>query len=164
MNSSIVMRIRPAFEVDLPALARLHGASFSQVWDSAALAGLLAHGSKTLLAEQDGAILGFVLYRLAADEAEILTLVCAAEARRRGIARHLVQAAATDAADSGAAHLFLEVGTDNEPARGLYAALGFKQIGQRKEYYPSTSGKSEDALLLSCSLPLSGLGKPARLD
>jgi ribosomal-protein-alanine N-acetyltransferase len=39
------------------------------------------------------------------------------------------------AAEHGATACFLEVAEDNAAARGLYAALGFAEIGRRRDYY-----------------------------
>ncbi|TGK22398.1 GNAT family N-acetyltransferase [Leptospira fluminis] len=40
--------------------------------------------------------------------------------------------------------VFLEVGASNLVAKGLYASLGFREIGRRKDYYSS----GEDAILM----------------
>jgi ribosomal-protein-alanine N-acetyltransferase len=49
-----------------------------------------------------------------------------------------------EAARQGAERLFLEVATGNAPARALYAAMGFVEIGQRRHYYPD----GDDALIM----------------
>jgi len=87
---------------------------------------------------------GFVLARVIVDEAEILTLAVAPAVQRQGLARRLMTAAATRAASQGAACLFLEVSAANAPARALYAACGFTQVGRRRAYYDDGS----DALIL----------------
>jgi ribosomal-protein-alanine N-acetyltransferase len=48
---------------------------------------------------------------------------------------------------------FLEVRRSNEGAINLYRSMGFVQIGERKNYYPSKSDR-EDALIMSRDLPL----------
>jgi [ribosomal protein S18]-alanine N-acetyltransferase len=78
---------------------------------------------------------GVILVRLAADEAEILTLAVAPEARRRGIACQLILAAIQHLSALGATILFLEVSTSNTPALALYDRCGFRQVGQRRNYY-----------------------------
>ena len=78
---------------------------------------------------------GMVLARVAADEAEILTIAVLPEARRRGLGRALLEATATEAAARGAVALFLEVSAENVPARALYAGHGFVPVGQRRGYY-----------------------------
>ena len=88
-----------------------------------------------------------MLGRVAADEAEILTLAVAPHARGKGLGRALLQAAINKARHSGAATMFLEVGADNPHALALYAGLGSAKVGARKGYY-----EGRDALVLR--LPL----------
>ncbi len=136
-------------------LAAIHAASFppEDAWGAAMFAAQLGQPGVSALIDEAG---GMVLLRVAADEAEILTLAVAAEARRRGIGRRLMLAAAEAARRAGAARLFLEVSAANAPARALYEALGFRRVGQRRRYYadgsdalmmvlPLTSGAAEEA-------------------
>ncbi len=91
---------------------------------------------------------GFVLARVAADEAEILTLAVAPAMRRHGLGRELMQAAMAAAAGRGAASVALEVAERNAAARSLYAGLGFAGVGRRRGYY----GAGGDALILWAAL------------
>ena len=105
---------------------------------------------------------GFILIRVVADEAEILTLAVRPQARRHGLGLSLVEQAAQTAAEHGAARLFLEVAEDNAAARSLYARAGFETAGRRPRYYARANGPAVDALLLSLNLsrPLpSGAGR-----
>jgi len=45
----------------------------------------------------------------------------------------------------GARQIYLEVRESNAPARRLYAAHGFREVGRRKEYYRRPV---EDAIVL----------------
>lgn len=152
------MNIRTARDGDLADLARLHKTSFAEAWNEQALKDLIASGAAAIVAEGDGRIAGFILFRTASDQAEILTIAVAPDARRNGVGRALVNEAARAAAHAGATRLFLEVGANNAPARALYAGLGFAKTGQRKGYYRTLGAAPEDALVLSATLPLSGLG------
>ena len=69
--------IRVATHDDAARLAAVHAASFADVWDAAALAALMKGEGVTTLCGADG----FVMVRVAADEAEILTLAVAPPAR-----------------------------------------------------------------------------------
>lgn len=124
-------------------LAVLHAQAFppEERWDEAAFAGLLSlPGVFGWIAGE----MGFVLARVAADEAEILTLAIRPEARRQGIGRGLMQAAMVRAGQLGATVLYLEVARSNAAACALYHALGFAQAGHRRRYYPDGG----DALVL----------------
>ena len=130
---------------DIAALAALHAASFADAWSASFIRDLLGGPGVFAFVRQEG----FILARVAAGEAEILTLAVAPTARRRGAGRALVREAATHAQGLGADTLFLEVAKDNEAAQKLYAGVGFKPVGLRKAYY---SGK--DAQVLRAALPL----------
>lgn len=91
---------------------------------------------------------GFILFRMAADEAEVLTLAVSPACRRRGLGRRLLQAALDRAQARGAVNMFLEVAADNIPASSLYVSAGFTQVGRRPGYYPGGG----DALVLRRAL------------
>lgn len=129
-------------------LAALHAAAFAAPWDSAAFADLLGQAGVFAEVEDEG----FILIRVVADEAEILTLAVRPEARRRGLAAGLVQTAAVRAAALGGERLFLEVADDNAAARALYARCGFTEAGRRRAYYPAEGGGRTDALILALNL------------
>ncbi len=78
---------------------------------------------------------GMILGRVAADEAEILTLAVDPGQRRRGVGSALLSAAMAHAANLGAVFMFLEVAVTNDAARALYAAHGFTKAGLRRHYY-----------------------------
>jgi ribosomal-protein-alanine N-acetyltransferase len=91
---------------------------------------------------------GFVLGRLAADEAEVLSLGVAQAWQRRGLGRRLIEALARAAREMGARQLHLEVGAGNSAARALYAGLGFEESGRRRGYYVHPGMPPEDAINL----------------
>jgi tRNA threonylcarbamoyladenosine biosynthesis protein TsaB len=138
-----VIRRADADEVSL--LAGLHAACFDAPWNAAAISALLATpGTSAWLAETRGEAKGFALLRQAADEIEILSLGTHPEARRRGVARRLVEGLA--AANAGT--LFIEVAADNDAARGLYRACGFVSAGKRASYYARPNGSRQDAIIM----------------
>lgn len=135
---------------DAAVLAEIHGQAFAASWASATFADLLDQtGVFALAAGRDG----FILCRVVADEAEVLTLAVRPDARRRGLGFSLVQRAADHAAAGGAARLFLEVAEDNAPALALYCRAGFQTVGRRRGYYPRPDGAAVDALILAFACP-----------
>ncbi|MBB4796977.1 ribosomal-protein-alanine N-acetyltransferase [Brevundimonas bullata] len=125
-------------------LAALHAEAFETPWDAASLAALLASPGVFAVEEADG----FILIRVVADEAEILTLAVRPAARRNGLGGRLVETAVVRAAALGAERMFLEVAEDNVAARALYARTGFTEAGRRRGYYARPDGSREDALVL----------------
>ena len=93
-----------------------------------------------------------ILARVAADEAEILTLAVDPGQRRRGLGSALLRAAMDRAAGLGAMSMFLEVAVTNHAARALYAAHGFIEAGLRRRYYSDGT----DALVLRSTLSRRG--------
>ena len=89
--------------------------------------------SVVLLARRGGAMLGFVqLYPMFSSVRTAKTwilndLYVDANARRGGIARSLLDAAAKFAREDGAAGISLETTQDNAAARGLYRAAGWNE-------------------------------------
>lgn len=138
------------------ALAAIHAACFppAERWDERAMASLLAQPGVFGLIDPEG---GCVLARIAADEAEILTLAVVPERRRQGRGRALLDAARREAAQAGALALFLEVAEDNAAALALYAAQGFGPVGRRRAYYPGGG----DALVLRGTLDARRRGEQA---
>ncbi|HEV7227655.1 GNAT family N-acetyltransferase [Brevundimonas sp.] len=134
---------------DVEALAAIHAEAFDAPWSAVALKAFIERPGVVLRVEADG----FALLQVAGDEAEVLTLAVRPAARRRGVARRLMRAAAAGAAAQGAARIFLEVAEDNAAARGLYAGLGFERAGRRPCYYARPDGAPVDALLLVLNLP-----------
>jgi ribosomal-protein-alanine N-acetyltransferase len=86
---------------------------------------------------------GFIVYRVAADEAEIITIGVNPAVRGTGIARAMLAIAEIDIKKLGAAKIFLEVADNNLAARMLYERHGYHKIGTRPKYYDGT-----DALLM----------------
>lgn len=95
---------------------------------------------RCLIAEIEGAVAGFLLWRpLVAEEIEILNLAVAPNHRRRGAAAALIQALPAEPA------CFLEVRASNLAALELYRGAGFAEESRRPAYY---SAPVEDAILM----------------
>ena len=154
--------IEPASVAHAEALAAIHAAAFppGEQWEAGAMALQLAlpggfgfiattSGATTSGATTGGAAAGgLVLARVAADEAEVLTLGVAPDARRMGLGRALLHRAMAMAMARGAASMVLEVAEGNEAAGALYGASGFVAVGRRRRYYPGGG----DALILRALL------------
>ncbi len=139
--------LRRATQADIDALACVHAASFEEadIWSRDVFDLQLAMPNVFGLLHSTDSM---ILVRVAADEAEILTLAVAPPARRRGSGHALLMAAASIAASQGARVLFLEVSVANIAARALYTKAGFMPAGRRPHYYSDGS----DALVLRLDL------------
>lgn len=151
MTTDFSLRAMGALDLDLAA--SLHGEAFARLgerpWTRQEVAELLAsRGVKGfVLAVRDEAI-GFALMRVAADEAELLTLAVRPSHWRRGAGRALLDAVIGASRKLGARTLFLEVGADNDAARALYDRAGFEVAGRRQGYYRRAAGPPADAVVM----------------
>lgn len=142
---------------DAEAAAHLHGQAFAQAWSGDEFTSLLSQpGVFGYVARRPGGLLspplGIVLARLAADEAEILTIVVDRAARGRGVGRMLMDRVLQHLHGERAQALFLEVEEGNGPALALYRRLRFEEVGRRPAYYAGADGQRTSALLLKRSL------------
>jgi len=147
-SPSILRSMRGA---DAQACASIHAASFAYPWSTSEIEAMIASASVVAVAAIDPAtkaLRGFSLARLAADEAEILTIAVAAPFRRRGVGKALLQGQCAQLAASGVRRLFLEVEQANAAALALYASLGFAQVGARPGYYKRPAQESGHALIM----------------
>jgi len=143
--------------LDLDRAAALHAESFAalgeRAWTRQDLAGLVASpGVSGLLLQVDGHDAGFALSRVAADEAELLTIAVRPVHRRQGVGRRLLAAVIDQVRAAGARTLFLEVGVDNPAARSLYEMQGFSVVGERRGYYQRGQGPAADGLVMRLTL------------
>jgi [ribosomal protein S18]-alanine N-acetyltransferase len=143
--------VRQAHLAEAGICAALHAACFPDSWDEAAFARFLgASGCLVLLAARgdDAPPHGLLVARIAADEAELITLGVVPAQRHQGMARALLEAARTALCQAGAKQLFLEVEDGNAAALGLYRSLGSVPVGRRPRYY----AHGADATIFSLAL------------
>ena len=148
--STMIRKIKPG---DALAVARLLAASPGAApWsplDSPVPSDTETADTVTFVAEHDGEVVGIIVTRVAADEAEILNLAVLPTLRRRGLARSLLLTALATARALNARRAFLEVREANLDARAFYSRMGFTEFGRRRAYY---QGPAEDALILKLTL------------
>lgn len=95
---------------------------------------------------------GLALARVAADEAEILTLGVIPPARHLGRASRLLASLLDHCRRRGARRLFLEVAEDNAPAQRLYQTHGMKEVGRRPGYFDRGPGGKAAAVIMRLDL------------
>lgn len=148
-----VQRLTGKMRLAAALLADMHAESFAESWDADSFSTMLASpAAEALVIVHNGDPSGFVLYRRAADEAEVITIGMRPAFRRKGLARALVQEMEKNLKAQGTAQLFLEVAPSNDAARALYRRSGFHEAGRRKDYYQRAGGTREDALVLRKAL------------
>lgn len=144
--------IEPLRVEDAAALAAIHHEDFVRPWSAEEFATLLKQnpvfgfGARPVGRRRE--LAGFALARVAAGEAEILTIAVARTARRAGLGRRLMDAVLRHLHHLRAEALFLEVDETNAPALALYRRLGFREVGRRSNYYDGAAGKKSSALVM----------------
>jgi len=146
-------RRKPTFSAatshDAAAMVPIHAEAFHRGWSHGEFVELLENrdvvAHRAMMGED---LAGFILSRIVADEAEILSVAVAARWRGRGIAGELLHLHLRGLAGRGVATIFLEVGETNTPALRLYQHVGFRDVGRREGYYPDAGGRRIAALIL----------------
>ena len=139
---------------DVDDLAEIHRAAFPHGWSGDEFAALLRQENvfglimRRQLLRPGSQPVGFVLIRIAADEAEMLTLAVLPSRRRRGVGGELAEEAMRRLYREGARSVFLEVDEGNEAALVLYRRLGFETVGTRSGYYVEAGARPGNALVM----------------
>ncbi|MFK7902326.1 MAG: ribosomal protein S18-alanine N-acetyltransferase [Nitratireductor sp.] len=148
-------------EVSLHAIAQIHKAGFSKAWDEREIVSTLNNnGVWCLVAKQKDTIIGFLIYRITLDEAEIITIATSPKHRQQGAGANLLYEMQRHCLIERVKKIFLEVDGANLGAISLYKKSGYVKIGERKGYYSneekddSTQGSAErsDAHIMQLDL------------
>ena len=132
---------------------RIHAAAFAYPWARGDFEQLLtAGGTHAEGAFRGTQLCGFILSRVAADEAEILTVAVLPAMRRQGLGARLLAANLARLAASKAKSVFLEVDATNTAALALYQAFDFARVGERKAYYRVPGDRPASALIMRRAL------------
>lgn len=138
-----------------PRLSLIHGGAFARPWTPGDFENFLTE--RAIRAEgaflgRDALPSGFVLTRIAADEAEILSVAVLKAARGQGLGRTLLLSHLNGLAHERIQRVHLEVEEGNDPAFALYRRLGFREIGRRPGYYLKPDGTRASAITMMRAL------------
>lgn len=144
-------QFRPMTQADLDAVMRIEPTIYSHPWTRGNFQDSLNSGYSAWVMESAGEILGYALVMLVLDEAHLLNISVAKTYQGQGLGRFLLSHMIAVSTQHGATNLFLEVRASNRQALGLYEAMGFCEMGIRRNYYPASQGR-EDAVLMGLAL------------
>jgi len=148
------LHIEPAEPADAETIASLHAKGFYRGWSREEFAAYIT-GPDTpvyVVCDRKRRIAGFAMLRLAADEAELITIAVDPKWRKKGVGLALMRALFEDLRMTAAKRLFLEVAADNPAALRLYAKLGFSRLSERRGYYARADGQPATALVMARDL------------
>ena len=100
------------------------------------------------LLENEGECLGLISIMRLLDEAEILRVIVLKRVRLLGIAQKMFAYLIETLRKENIKTIFLEVNNFNYPAISLYEKIGFRQVGNRPDYYEL----GQDAILMRLDL------------
>lgn len=144
----MIVDVRPGGIDDLAdvtsVMMRAFDPRFGEAWTSAQCVALLGLPGATLHVARAPGLIGFALSRSVLDECELMLLAVEPTRRRAGVGRALLDRVGEDAAAAGAKSLFLEVRANNA-ALHFYRKAGFRQVGERRDYYRGADGQSFNA-------------------
>ncbi len=129
-------------------MSEIHRLSFQdsaeQVWTPAEISSLLLNpDTRAMTIGRNAQAIGFLMWRQAREEGEILTLCILPAFRAQGMGSQILQEFYLLAKKAKVEEIFLEVREDNVPAIGLYEKNAFRIVGRRKNYYGD-----KDALIM----------------
>lgn len=127
-------------------IAELEKRCFNDPWSENSIASELNNRlSCWLVALEGDAVIGYVGSQTVLGETDMMNIAVHPDYRNQGVAKNLIQTLMDTLSGQGSHSLMLEVRQSNEPAKNLYASLGFETVGIRKNYYRNPK---ENALIL----------------
>lgn len=143
---------RPMAREDLPCVAALDAAATAWSWDLSHFTRSLEAGHLCRVCEwRQGTarqVVAFAIVQQVLDEVSLLNIAVAPDWQSQGLGRRMLLHVMDQCRATGARRMLLEVRASNRRAGQLYRSMGFRQDGQRRDYYPGREGR-EDALLFS---------------
>ena len=130
------MEIRRSRPDDATAIAEMEKGIFSQPFGQKDILAYICSETAMCFTAIDGSeVIGYIIGSKIPPEGEIYRIAVRPDRRQRGVGYRLLSYGLKTELGSGVETVFLEVRESNVPARALYKAYGFKELGIRKNYY-----------------------------
>ena len=148
------MKYRKASVKDIDGLYEIEANHFSHPWTKEQFLYEISENefSTILVAEDEDKIVGFLVYWILFDNAQICNICVRDEYRKKGIASDLFDIAETAFQMHECFSITLEVRVSNEPAINLYKKRGFSTVCVKKGYYKD----GEDAYYMMKGVGVNG--------
>lgn len=139
--------VRPMAPEDVQEVLDIERQGYSYPWSESVFLDCFKDNYRLWAACHGGVLVAYAVVAYMVDEAHLLNICVHPTARGKGVGRYILRHVLTTAAQDGMSQLLLEVRVSNHAALALYLNEGFRQIGQRPDYYPAAAGR-EDARVL----------------
>lgn len=131
----------------IKALYEIEKECFSTPWSEESLKEELNNKfARFFVAECDGVVSGYIGAHNILGEVYITNVAVSKAFRRKGIAETLIKTLVDFCEKEEMEFVTLEVRRSNEAAKKLYSKMGFKEVGERKDFYENPR---EDAILMT---------------
>lgn len=133
---------------DLIDVVRNETRSYQFPWTAGIFADCIASAeNECWVVERDNAVIGHGILSHGAGEAHLLNVCIVRDRQGRGSGRRLVEHLLERARTRDATVVYLEVRPSNRVALALYASVGFREVGRRRDYYPAADGNEEACVM-----------------
>lgn len=146
-------QISPLLDSDMDRIFAIEQAAHSVPWSLGTLKNSQGERYHNLKICEGDQILGFAICQYVLDEANLFNIAIDPAYQGKGFGETLLRQLIADLAEKNIATLWLEVRQSN-PAQKLYEKLGFNQVDIRKNYYPTTDGGRENAVIMALYLTI----------
>jgi ribosomal-protein-alanine N-acetyltransferase len=131
---------------DMPEVLAIESESFEFPWsEDDFIRCLRQRNCIGMVAEHDERVAGFMIYELHRNRLHILNFAVAAEFRRRGVGRQMVEKLIGKLSSQRRNRIMLEVRETNLAAQLFFRDLGFRAVSVLRDFYVDTT---EDAYLM----------------
>jgi ribosomal-protein-alanine N-acetyltransferase len=145
------LNIRPASLKDFDDLLFIEEQAHIYPWPESTLHWCLDQPNlRCFILQKNRETIGFAIYECVLDEANLLNIAINPAHHGQGHGRTLLKQS-LHKLDDKIVRIILEVRVSNSAALTLYTSEGFTEIGHRKNYYPSYTGR-EDARVFALDL------------
>ena len=140
-------------ERDLDAVCALEARAYEFPWSRAIIGGCTTVPYRIWLGTRADEIVHVcqAFLSITLDEAHILNVSVEPSLQGNGLGSQMLDHLIEDARGQGARQMFLEVRESNPAAIQMYINQGFNEVGRRRHYYPTVTGR-EDALVFGLQL------------
>ncbi|MCK3654460.1 ribosomal-protein-alanine N-acetyltransferase [Pasteurellaceae bacterium Macca] len=144
--------IEPVLANDFDRLFEIEQQAHLVPWSKGTLLNNQGERYLNLKLSQPGQIVAFAICQSVLDEATLFNIAVAPAFQGKGYGKRLLKALIEQLKTQGVQTLWLEVRESNHTAQRLYLSLGFNEVTQRKNYYPTTDGGRENAVVMALYL------------
>ncbi len=145
-QATACVHIRWMIRRDMPAVLAIESESFEFSWtEDDFIRCLRQRNCIGMVAEQDGRVVGFMIYELHKNRLHILNFAVAAESRRQGVGRVMVGKLLGKLTHERRNRVMLEVRETNLEAQLFFKQLGFRAVSVLRDFYDDSV---EDAYLM----------------